>query len=497
MATEKKTYEELVRENIQLREKLRFFEERDCLTGLYNTNTFSAMAEKYLKRYPEQRCQILCVDVQRFKLVNDICGARQGDELLKYLAHRLEETFRTDRTLIGRLASNLFVLLLPLAEGGEQAAEKIREIFRDSPLDMEVLPAIGLYTAEDPELPVALMCDRAVLALNSIKGNYMQMWAVYDEPMRNRLMQEQEILNGAESALRNREFRLYIQPKCSLATGKMTGAEVLVRWEHPVRGLMEPKDFMPFFEKSGFIRKMDQYIWEETAAWMQKWQSMGRRLIPVSVNVSRVDILGMDVRRILQSLVERYELEPSMLEIEITEGAYSSRTEEITGFAEDLMRQGFTVLMDDFGSGYSSLNLLKDISIDVLKLDMRFLDNHRRKSRDIVTSVVSMAKWLNLKVVAEGVENRQQVEFLLDIGCNYAQGFYYYKPMRLEAFEQLLLDEEKVDFQDFRRLKVERKTGRKTTVRAAEADGRSSEEASFSADDSVTEVPPSDGGIYG
>lgn len=247
MATEKKTYEELVRENIQLREKLRFFEERDCLTGLYNTNTFSAMAEKYLKRYPEQRCQILCVDVQRFKLVNDICGARQGDELLKYLAHRLEETFRTDRTLIGRLASNLFVLLLPLAEGGEQAAEKIREIFRDSPLDMEVLPAIGLYTVEDPELPVALMCDRAVLALNSIKGNYMQMWAVYDEPMRNRLMQEQEILNGAESALRNREFRLYIQPKCSLATGKMTGAEVLVRWEHPVRGLMEPKDFMPFF----------------------------------------------------------------------------------------------------------------------------------------------------------------------------------------------------------------------------------------------------------
>lgn len=451
---QKKTYEELNRENEELREQLRFYQERDLLTGLYNRDTFYARAEEYLKRFSERKYQIFCVDVQRFKLVNDLCGVRQGDELLKYLAVQLEEMLGGMETVIGKIASNLFAVLLPEKNGGEQAALQIREIFRNCPVDMEVLPAIGIYTIENPKFPVALMCDRAVLALNSIKGNYMQLWAYYDEPMRNRLMQEQEILNGAEAALRNKEFRIFIQPKCNLSNGKLTGAEVLARWEHPVRGLMEPKVFMPFFEKNGFIRKMDQYIWEETAAWMHRWQKMGRRLVPISVNISRVDILGMDVRRILRSLVEQYELDPSMLEVEITEGAYSSRTEEITRFAEDLMNQGFTVLMDDFGSGYSSLNLLKDINIDVLKLDMRFLDNHQRKSRDIVKSVVSMAKWLDLKVVAEGVENRQQVEFLLDIGCNYAQGYYYYKPMSLEAFEKLLMDEEKVDFQDFRRLKV-------------------------------------------
>lgn len=171
-------------------------------------------------------------------------------------------------------------------------------------------------------------------------------------------------------------------------------------------------------------------------------------MLPLSVNVSRSDIFSMDVFAMIKALADKYELDAAWLEIEVTESAYSSRTDEIIQVISQLMNEGFTVSMDDFGSGYSSLNILKDININVLKLDMRFLDNNDRKSKDIVESVVHMAKWLDLKVIAEGVENREQVDFLLGIGCVYAQGFYYYRPMKLTAFEELISDESKIDVRD-------------------------------------------------
>lgn len=441
-------YETLQQQNRELKEQLRFFNDFDLLTGIYNKSAFYKAVEEILYRYPGEKFQIICTDVERFKVVNDLYGTEQGDILLQYLAKGLKEELPAVEQCIGRVGADIFAVLLTQDEGGEKAIEIIQKIFKSCSQDMEIVPAIGVYMIEDCRTPVSIMCDRGILALNSIKGDYMRHAAVYEDYMRNILLEEQELLNGVDAALKNRDFEIYMQPKCNMRTGKVTGAEALVRWNHPLKGMIPPKDFIPIFEKNGFIKKLDHYVWEETAAWLHDWVSRGNRPIPISVNVSRVDIFGMDVCGIFQNLAEKYNLDSTWLELEITESAYSSRTDEIILVINRLMKDGFTVLMDDFGSGYSSLNILKDISIDVLKLDMRFLDSTDNKSKDILESVVHMAHWLNLKVIAEGVEDRQQVEFLLGVGCTYAQGYYYYRPMPISEFEQLLTEGEMIDFDD-------------------------------------------------
>lgn len=441
-------YEVLLQKNRELQEQLQFYKDYDLLTGLYNKNAFYQSVEEKLALYPKLSFQIICVDVERFKLVNDLYGTEQGDLLLQYLAERIKKEFTAEKNSLGRIGADIFAVFLTDKEGGKLASDKIQAIFREYTLSMEIVPAIGIYCITNRDKQVSLMCDHAIMALNSIKGNYLKHVAFYDNRMRNMLVEEQELLNGVEDALKNKEFEVYLQPKCNMHTGKITGAEALVRWNHPQKGMIPPNDFIPIFERNGFIKKLDQYVWEETAAWLHHWAKSGQRPLPISVNISRIDIAGLDVCNILLKLVEKYELELSWLELEITESAYSSRTDEIITVINRLMKCGFTVLMDDFGSGYSSLNILKDISIDVLKLDMRFLDNDDRRSKDILESVVHMAKWLNLKVIAEGVENCQQRDFLLEIGCIYAQGYYYYRPMPLNEYEQLLYDTDNLDFSD-------------------------------------------------
>ena len=416
----------------------------DAATGLLGKEAFFDEAAAYLRHSGARDVSIVCFDVDHFKLFNDLHGLDCGDELLRYLGRALALRFSPDGAQpLARLAADTFALC---ATGirPERVERILVDISSECPNGIDAIVRAGVYRIEDPASPVSIMCDRAVIALRTVKGSYFDRVALYDPGMREALVLEREVVAGVESALREDRIELFLQPKCNIRTGKIVGAEALARWRHPERGIVAPGEFIPLIERNGLVRSLDLRVWEKTAAWIRGIIDEGVQPVPVSVNVSRADIYLVDVAAELHALVERYGIEPSLIEVEITESAYSERPDRIVAAFDELAERGFTVLMDDFGSGYSSLNMLKDINVDVLKIDMRFLDRDDRRSKDIMESVIRMARWLDLPVIAEGVETREQVNFLLDVGCSYAQGYYYARPMEAAAFEALLTDGSKV-----------------------------------------------------
>ncbi|MDU8005845.1 MAG: GGDEF domain-containing phosphodiesterase [Eggerthella sp.] len=416
----------------------------DAATGLLGKEAFFDEAAAYLRHSGARDVSIVCFDVDHFKLFNDLHGLDCGDELLRYLGRALALRFSPDGAQpLARLAADTFALC---ATGirPERVERILVDISSECPNGIDAIVRAGVYRIEDPASPVSIMCDRAVIALRTVKGSYFDRVALYDPGMREALVLEREVVAGVESALREDRIELFLQPKCNIRTGKTVGAEALARWRHPERGIVAPGEFIPLIERNGLVRSLDLRVWEKTAAWIRGLIDEGVQPVPVSVNVSRADIYLVDVAAELHALVERYGIEPSLIEVEITESAYSERPDRIVAAFDELAERGFTVLMDDFGSGYSSLNMLKDINVDVLKIDMRFLDRDDRRSKDIMESVIRMARWLDLPVIAEGVETREQVNFLLDVGCSYAQGYYYARPMEAAAFEALLTDGSKV-----------------------------------------------------
>lgn len=416
----------------------------DAATGLLGKEAFFDEAAAYLRHSGARDVSIVCFDVDHFKLFNDLHGLDCGDELLRYLGRALALRFSPDGAQpLARLAADTFALC---ATGirPERVERILVDISSECPNGIDAIVRAGVYRIEDPASPVSIMCDRAVIALRTVKGSYFDRVALYDPGMREALVLEREVVAGIESALREDRIELFLQPKCNIRTGKIVGAEALARWRHPERGIVAPGEFIPLIERNGLVRSLDLRVWEKTAAWIRGLIDEGVQPVPVSVNVSRADIYLVDVAAELHALVERYGIEPSLIEVEITESACSERPDRIVAAFDELAERGFTVLMDDFGSGYSSLNMLKDINVDVLKIDMRFLDRDDRRSKDIMESVIRMARWLDLPVIAEGVETREQVNFLLDVGCSYAQGYYYARPMEAAAFEALLTDGSKV-----------------------------------------------------
>ena len=416
----------------------------DAATGLLSKEAFFDEAAAYLRHSGARDVSIVCFDVDHFKLFNDLHGLDCGDELLRYLGRALALRFSPDGAQpLARLAADTFALC---ATGirPERVERILVDISSECPNGIDAIVRAGVYRIEDPASPVSIMCDRAVIALRTVKGSYFDRVALYDPGMREALVLEREVVAGIESALREDRIELFLQPKCNIRTGKIVGAEALARWRHPERGIVAPGEFIPLIERNGLVRSLDLRVWEKTAAWIRGLIDEGVQPVPVSVNVSRADIYLVDVAAELHALVERYGIEPSLIEVEITESAYSERPDRIVAAFDELAERGFTVLMDDFGSGYSSLNMLKDINVDVLKIDMRFLDRDDRRSKDVMESVIRMARWLDLPVIAEGVETREQVNFLLDVGCSYAQGYYYARPMEAAAFEALLTDGSKV-----------------------------------------------------
>ena len=278
-------------------------------------------------------------------------------------------------------------------------------------------------------------------------------WEQYSPSMREKLKQRQQLLIEIERALQNKEFCFYLQPKCNSMTHAIVGMEALVRWNHPTRGIVSPGEFVPLMEETGLITRLDLYLWEAVCQMLHGWKARNENMVPISVNVSIADIAALDVAQVLWELVQKYQLEPKLLLVEITESMLAQNLKMVENAIAALHRKGFAVLMDDFGSGYSSLNVLRNTSVDAIKLDMQFIvrDSESSKGRQIVESVIEMARRLNLPIIAEGVETPEQVSMLQAADCLYSQGYYFFKPMPVENAEKLLADPTNQDYWDLRR----------------------------------------------
>ncbi len=422
----------------------------DDLTGLYNRGKFYEEARKIIDINPEYEFAFIRFDIYKFQLINQFYGIEEGDRLLKFVADDISDDMMKvqkkygkngNRVIaFGRIEKDVFCCLVPYdsKETILDNFKSIRKRIDNYGLDFVILPVFGVYIIDDKSLSINEMYDRANMASKKCKGNYLENYAFYDEQMGKAMIDEQMIVNEMSAALASGQFILYLQPKYEIKQNRLVGAEALVRWIHPKRGMISPGMFIPIFEQNGFILQLDSYVWEETCKLIRKWLDEGKKPEPISVNMSRISLYNPRLVDIICGLVKKYDIPSYLLELELTESAFTSNPIVIRDTMRKLQENGFTVLMDDFGSGYSSLNALKDMSLDVLKMDMRFLsktDNPER-SKCIMASVVRMAKWLKMTVTAEGVETKEQLDFLKSIGCECIQGYYFAKPMPVEEYEE-------------------------------------------------------------
>jgi len=426
---------------IALRENaiLRNTSERDPLTFLYNKETFNKKVPELLRANPTVQYAILYMDIERFKIVNDFFGEKVGDKILCYIAKLLSEYSDPTEAICSRHNGDIFAICMPNSK--ENIKKYIDTILRkigEYPLKFRLNVNFGVYPIEDIELPVPAMCDRASTALEKIIGKYDVNVAYYDDSHRRLLLEEQEIVNEMAAALKEGQFQVYLQPKFDLRDFSIIGAEALVRWVHPIKGFIGPDKFIPIFERNGFVTELDVFVWDTTCKHIRKWLDNGWPVVPISVNVSRVDIYRPDICDVFSNLLLKYDLSADFLELEITETAYTQNADQLIETVVELKSRGFCLSMDDFGSGYSSLNMLNEVPVDVLKIDMKLLKNidEKNKSSNIINFVVSMAKWLNLSVISEGIETIEQVKFLRSIGCNHGQGYFFSKPLPIPEFEE-------------------------------------------------------------
>lgn len=380
-------------------------------------------------------------DIRKFKIINDLYGEKFGDEILDFVTRQLQANCH-DRQFYINLRSDVFMVVTEydkeeeLVEFIHRLDEKISS-FKDVKLHM----SYGVYTIEDKEMELRQMEDRAAMARKASKDNILTNILFYKEQFKISLYNRKFIEENMQAAITERQFMMYLQPKYSIAKNEIIGAEALVRWRHPQRGMIYPDQFIPVIEENGFIRKVDYYIWTEACRFIKRCEKAGITTCPVSVNVSRVHLKDNECIEVLADLIKDYGIPKSLLELEITE---TENDQQISLKALKLKEEGFTLLMDDFGSGYSSLNILLETPFDVIKLDKKFMENMMvsGKGRLILEQVVSMANKLELGLLAEGVETKEQIELLESIGCDQVQGYYYAKPMPEDEFFELLLKQE-------------------------------------------------------
>lgn len=423
--------------------RLRYQEQFDTLTGIYIQNMFIHQTEKMLRENPDKDFMILHFDIYQFQVYNSVFGRREGDNLLCHIAGLLREMAKRQAHMTYcRMEADAFCICMPAADN--MYIQKIMDWFqRDLQIyqrDYNILANMGVYYVEDKTASILGMIDHAKLASKECKGSYIQNYYIYTERMGESIQEAQSIVNDMEQAMKEEQFVLYLQPKYWLADYKLRGAEVLIRWLTP-KGMVSPGKFIPVFEKNGLIMKLDYYVWEQSCKQIRNWLDRGIEPFPISVNISRVSMYNPRVVEEIHELTVKYDVPPELFQLELTESAYTDNPEAIKKAMRQLQEYGFKILMDDFGSGYSSLNVLKDISVDILKLDMKFMSatgsENQKKSESIVANVIRLAKDLDLPVIAEGVEEKEQVEFLSSVGCEYVQGYYFAKPMPVAEYEKL------------------------------------------------------------
>ena len=414
--------------------------EKDYLTGVYSEEVFCRRVVQLMEKNPEQSYAIVYSDMENYQLLKDLFGETVSNNILVYMAKVFKHLI--DRNEIcGRLEGDHFVLFVKYDEGKlQENLESVVKIINEFPVNMNIRLRFGIYEITDRTMPVSAMCNRAMITVNNIKGKYGQCVAFYDNDIWEKQLREQEIIDCMETALKEKQFEVYFQPKYDLSSEKIAGAEALVRWHHPTKGFMNPGEFIPLFEKNGFITELDKYVWDSTCKYISTWKKNGYPIVPVSVNVSRTDIYNPELVDIILGMIHKYDLLPENIHLEITETAYTDNPQQIIDVVKKLKMIGFVIEMDDFGSGYSSLNMLNELPIDILKLDMGFVQgDFSSNSNNILSFIISLAKWMDYAVVAEGIETEAQIQMLRNMDCNYVQGYYYAKPMPPDEFEAYML----------------------------------------------------------
>ena len=419
--------------------------ERDHLTGLYNQEFFYLYAAQLDQYYKDAPTDAVVLNVTRFHVINDRYGKSYGDKVLQRIAEKALKTVQTAGGIVSRREADTFMIYCPHREDYSSLLEDLSaSAVAEDGGEARVKLRIGVYSDVDKDLDVERRFDRAKMAADAVKENLAKPIGFYDHTMHEDEMLSEQLVDDFGTAIREKQFAVYFQPKFDVRreTPILCSAEALVRWKHPTLGMVSPGRFIPLFEKNGLIQALDLYVWKETAAKIKEWKERLGVSLPVSVNVSRVDLYDPALTETLSLIVRDNGLTREDLLLEITESAYTDNAEQIVEGVRDLRRAGFRIEMDDFGTGYSSLSMLSSMPIDALKLDMLFIRNAfvEKKGAKLLEVMIRLAKSFDLKTVAEGVETAEQMSALKEMGCDVIQGYYFSRPLPADEFERFITE---------------------------------------------------------
>ena len=415
---------------------------QDELTGLYTKDFFFEYAQLEERYHPEGEYDAVVINVDRFHLVNELYGREVGDDILKTIARGIERAFAYSKGIACRAEADIFMIYCQHSENYEEIMDKIYSSLSDISSNPRVRLRAGVYPCADKSLTIEQRFDKATSVCNTLRGNYTKRVAIYDEAQNSKDVFYERLINDMTSSLENRDFMVYFQPKYNITKDEpyLCSAEALIRWNHPQLGMISPGDFIPLFEANGLVSHLDHYVWQEAGARIKEWKDKYGKSVPVSVNVSRIDMYDPKLKEKLIKILEDNKLTAEDMFLEVTESVYSEDANQMIEVINSLRAAGFKIEMDDFGSGYSSLNMLTELPIDVLKLDMIFVRNMHKggKSLRLVELIKEIASFLSVPIVAEGVEAEEQCELLKGLGVEIIQGYYFSKPLPPEEFERLL-----------------------------------------------------------
>ncbi|MBR1442191.1 MAG: EAL domain-containing protein, partial [Firmicutes bacterium] len=382
---------------------------------------------------PERDMDMIYLDVNHFHLINELYGRQFGKNVLKAIGEVIKEISEENDGIGCRSYADCFYIYCRHREEHTDILDRFRSRLAQMPNDVKIEIRMGVYSQVDKDSDMEICADRAKAACDTLRNDYTRFIAYYDE----------KLINNVHDAIKQRQFVVYYQPKYCIQGDepKLKSAEALIRWIHPEYGMISPGDFIPLFEDNGLIQLLDSYVWSEVAKQIKTWKDKFGVSVPVSVNISRMDMYDPELENKLISNIENNGLDTSEYMLEITESAYADNAAQLTDIINRLRDKGFMIEMDDFGAGYSSLNMITEIPIDVLKIDMKFIRNMNKdeKNKKIVQLILDIAKFINAKTVAEGVEDEKQYKELKELGCDVIQGYYFSKPVPPDEFEKFIV----------------------------------------------------------
>lgn len=418
--------------------------ESDDLTGLYNRDYFFQYAERIYQEHPDVPYDAIVLNIEQFHSINALNGWEFGDEVLTTLGREILAIAKDNNGIAGRFGADRFDIYCRETNDYKAIFDRLQDKLDDLSSNASIRIRMGVMPWQGGLEPIQLF-DRARTACSMAKGNYNEHLIVFDEKMRKRELLDQRLLNDLRHALDNYQFEVFYQPKYNIQTDppKLVSAEALIRWQHPQLGLIPPDSFIPLFERNGKVQEVDKYVWDQAARQIARWRAQFGITIPVSINLSRVDVFDPTLECTLDNILMKNGLDPDKLKLEVTESAYTENADQLIRVVADLHTKGYTIEMDDFGTGYSSLSMFSSMPIDVIKMDRTFVKNieHNEKDTHLVALILGLAKNMGITVVAEGVETESQMLLLKKLGCELVQGYYFSKPLHPSDFEKLIIRE--------------------------------------------------------